>query len=797
METLESSPGRGKGFGPVKAVARQRSGPSRQRRTATAERRLISGLAVAAAAGVAFSPATPTAFVASDVVLRAAFAVVLTLAASRARRWTWIVLAGVAVLGADGVWLAVAAVALAGAIAATLLDRQRAFGAAIGALSVQVLLRFPEMGDPMASAAVAALGAGPVLVSAYLVSPRRVRKNVHRGLLIAAGVVALGVAVLGVSTALAYSAADRGAEDAREGLDAVAEGKTRRATELLDSSASQFAVANDAFSAWWAVPARAIPGIAPQAEALRVATEQGRDVARSSAALTRQVDYETLRYRSGQIDLRQVRDAQAPLAETASTLANAVDRVGQVRSPWLLPILADQLDELHRDLQKASSEAALASSVSKEAPGLLGGDGTRRYFVAIITPSEGRGLGGFMGNWLEITASDGRLEITRSGRARDLNEQPGASQRNVIQSDADYANRYGRYRIGSFFQDITSSPDLPTVAKVINELYPKAGGAPIDGALAVDPTGLAALLELTGPVTVTGMGTPLNSANAAEFLTKGQYIEFPNRDIREDFLDEASRKTFEKLLRGDLPGPKRLADVLSPVVEQRRIMFTSLTEHEQALLERVGASGAFPKADGADFFSLRSQDRTNSKIDMFLERRVNYTARLDPSTGALQARATIALTNGAPATGLPDSIIGSNDQGLPKGTNVVNLSFYTPHRLRRAELDGQPTGLGYERELGYSVYSTIVSLPPGATKTLNVDLDGKLSAGSTYSLTVAPQPMVIADSFVATVETTVDYRFSAQGSGAPNFVVQAGATQAVLASNDQRVFRASVGLVQR
>ena len=37
-------------------------------------------------------------------------------------------------------------------------------------------------------------------------------------------------------------------------------------------------------------------------------------------------------------------------------------------------------------------------------PGLLGADGERTYLIAFLNPSEQRGLGGFIGNYAEITA---------------------------------------------------------------------------------------------------------------------------------------------------------------------------------------------------------------------------------------------------------------------------------------------------------------------------------------------------------------------------------------------------------
>src|SRR5690606_38125642 len=90
-----------------------------------------------------------------------------------------------------------------------------------------------------------------------------------------------------------------------------------------------------------------------------------------------------------------------------------------------------------------------------------------------------------------------------------------------------------------------------------------------------------------------------------------------------------------------------------------------------------------------DGFLLVTQNKGNNKIDSYLRRSIDYVATFDPSTGAVEATATITLRNDAPAFGLPLAIIGSNDQGLPLGTNAMFFSFYTPHLLRQASLDGE------------------------------------------------------------------------------------------------------------
>jgi hypothetical protein len=416
--------------------------------------------------------------------------------------------------------------------------------------------------------------------------------------------------------------------------------------------------------------------------------------------------------------------------------------------------VATQLSKVSDEVDRILPQADLASSGAAVAPGLLGGDGTRHYFVAFTTEAESRGLNGFMGNWAELTAQDGKLTLSRSGRVAELNDAPGADQR-VVTEPADYATNYDRFKPGTHLQDVTVSPDLPSVADVIGQLYPKMGGEPVDGVIVVDPYGLAALLNFTGPIQVQGSPEPLTPDNAADILVRRQYVDFATRADRADFLDQASTKTFEQLTTGDIPGPEKLGSVLGPAVQDKHLMFSATRPDEQSFLEQLGASGAFPAATpDRDFFAVTSQNSANNKIDVFLHRTISYESTYDPGSGRTTSKAVITLRNDAPASGLPDAVIGSNDRGLPLGTNRLLLSFYSPLDLVDSRIDGTHEGFETQRELGYRVFRHYIGIPPGGTVTVELDLAGTIDAGPDYRLAVGVQPMVNADSIEAIVHPT-------------------------------------------
>src|SRR4051812_32783733 len=111
--------------------------------TTPQERVAVGTIAVIAAIGALAAGAHPTPHLYGDVVLTVAFAVLVTLAASVARTWAWIVLASAAAVfaapnhpeaafGVEGI-----------ALVAALVDIgwRRVYGALVGAASVQLLLR--------------------------------------------------------------------------------------------------------------------------------------------------------------------------------------------------------------------------------------------------------------------------------------------------------------------------------------------------------------------------------------------------------------------------------------------------------------------------------------------------------------------------------------------------------------------------------------------------------------------------------------------------------------------------------
>ncbi|MEO0495105.1 MAG: DUF4012 domain-containing protein, partial [Actinomycetota bacterium] len=360
------------------------------------------------------------------------------------------------------------------------------------------------------------------------------------------------------------------------------------------------------------------------------------------------------------------------------------------------------------------------------------------------------------GNYLVVEARDGRVEIVGVGRNEDLNLLLADADAEIT-APAQYVDRWGGFEVERLFQDVTLEPDLPSVAEVAADLYEQATGLSIEGVAVADPYAIQALLDLTGSVSAGGIR--LSSGNVVDFLLVDQYSAFEDEQGRVLALAELVTETFAAFTAGGLPGPRGLADAIGPVVDEDRLgIWWRAGGAATELIETTGLDGAFPKPDGADLIGVVHQNAGQNKIDVYLERTLDYEVTIED--GAAQATAVVTLTNRAPASGLPDAVIGNNDQGFPLGTNVARIHLHTALDLVTLTVDGAETPAERRAAFGAEAIGTVVEIPAGATVVLVYELRGRIDGP--YALTVAQQPLVGTETVTA-VATVDGLRFELLG----------------------------------
>ena len=688
-------------------------------------------------------PGSPTGVAWFDALLRMA-AVAVVVGVGSYVPVVVLGLGGVALAAAagdgPGAWAAGGAAGAAVAVVVNRLDGPVlralvAAGLALGAFD----LERPTLDGGTGAVAVGVLAVVVVVGMARL--PRRERRWAWTG---AGAVVALMVAATagGVVAALgARSHVEAGVDAARAGLTAARRGDTAPAAEALARARASFEAGRRRMAPWWSRPAAAVPVVAQHRRALASLTATGAEVAAVGSRLAQASDPAGLRVEGGRVPLEAVRSLEGSAAEAERVLSEALEELGDVASPWLVAPVGDRLEDLTSRIERASGEARSLAAATRLAGPMLGAGGERHYFLALQTPAEGRGSGGFLGSFAELSAADGTLRLGRVGRTADLNT--GGGPRQVTAPD-DYLDRYGRFDPHLLWQNVNMTPDFPTAAGVMAGLYPQSGGRPVDGVIAVDPHGLAAILRAVGPVSVARWPVPITADNAVPMLLHEQYVRFQGT-TREDFLADVTQAVWQRVTTRP-SGLVELGRALGGAVADKHVMVTATRADQQAGLVELGVAGAMAPVED-DFVGLVTQNASGNKIDWFLHRALDYRVEVDPASGEVSAVATVTLTNRSPARGLPDYVIGSAVKPpLPTGTNRTYVSLYSPWGVTAATLSGLPVGLESQQELGRNVYSAYVDIPPGGSVVLEVRLEGTRRRGTgPYEVVVHRQPVVHPD----------------------------------------------------
>jgi hypothetical protein len=736
------------------------------------------GVALTSGALAAAADLRPTGNTVVDTVVVAAAALGATWVAASAPWWSLLGAAALAAALAPTwplVLVSVAALATAGVIGARRRS-QPGLRSLSFMLTLVVLARLDSSGPQGLSTLLACSIIGVVVVCAFRRrSPWLQRRAwVVLGMVIAAAVAASVGLILGVLAArTSLQTANR---EAQIGLAALNQGDIDAAAAAFREAMVAFENADDALTAPWTQPARLVPIVAQHRDAGVALARGAADVLGDVVEALSQIDPDSIRVVNGRIDLDAVRALSAPFDQLTASIAELSTIVDQARSPWLVDSIATRLDRIGTEIDDNLTKLDNARLAVQVAPAMLGGDGPRVYFVAFTNPAEARGLGGYMGNYAEVTIDNGELSVTRFGRTLDLMTGGPAPDERRITGPQEFIERWGGFGFVDpvdgttgieMWGNVTMPPDLPMVADVISQLYPQSGGRELDGVFVMAPEAVAALMSYTGPVELPALepgGAPLTigAADVARFITQDQYVTFgdpaANSGLRADAVETIARTTLARLLGSALPPPAQLGRDFGPLASAGKLLAWSPVADEELLFQRVRLAGAFPALDGADGIAVTVDNAGANKLDAYLQVDTMHTTVFDPTSATTNGTTVVTLTNtldparavGTPeAPPLPDYVVG-NPYDLEPGTNIARVVVYTALEPSAVSVDGRAVQPTYERGFG-TWYATVVfvEVPAGTSRTIALDLSGVLGDPLADTI-IRRQPMSLPQEYEVT-----------------------------------------------
>ena len=272
---------------------------------------------------------------------------------------------------------------------------------------------------------------------------------------------------------------------------------------------------------------------------------------------------------------------------------------------------------------------------------VLGGNGYRTYLIEQVNPAELRAGGGFIGTYTVLRADHGTLKVLRSGNAYDLADprplpgQPGfiplpIPLREVIPSTS------------WSFVDSNIYPDFPSNAKAAEKFAQPRIGIKIDAVISMDYYTVAKMLDLTGPMAVSGFGT----------ITGGNFIA---KLLPGDITGTGAHKAVLSSIAGPLMQrvaalppdrwPALIGD-LNGLAGARHLQAYFNNATVEAELDRVAWSGSVNPTRALDYMMEVESNYYGDKDNYYVTR--HYTVALTRHGQTLHHTVTVDVVNGTP-----------------------------------------------------------------------------------------------------------------------------------------------------
>lgn len=561
------------------------------------------------------------------------------------------------------------------------------------------------------------------------------------------GVVSVPAVLGALNLASAARSLDR-AENLISGVSgALKDGRIEDARALLSSARSDVNDANESLRSTSLALAAVMPVIGQNLTSLQdsvelaaVAVHGGERILDSAASLEGPDGTLEVSLSQGTVPVEEIASARLQMSKLLAQLPGQFE---PETSRLLFPpvkrahdLVGAELASLRLELERLDRGLVLLSD-------LVGADRPSRYLLAVSNTAEMRGSGGMVLNYGVLEGHDGVVDLADFGRVEELQVQVPVPPSDAGLPD-DYVERWEGFDVTREWRNATMSADLRTVAPVLEAMYRRATGRTVDGVIQIDPGGLAAVLAAVGPVEVPEVGT-VTSENVQALVLNDAYRLFPGVEERTDILGDVAEAAFTRLVEGEFPSVRTLAEQISDAVAARHIIVHAARSDVQTAVEYFGASGALPDMSTLDTMHLTVQNLSGNKLDYYVDTSVEIVGeRPTGEIGALQV--TITVENTAPrGETVPRYIFGPYGDLLSAGVYRSAVSLYLPTGTSLTGSSGAPFILEPRMltEGGRAVAGYWIDVAAGETSTVTLDLRlPPVPEDGGYELTIVPSPRV-------------------------------------------------------
>ena len=273
------------------------------------------------------------------------------------------------------------------------------------------------------------------------------------------------------------------------------------------------------------------------------------------------------------------------------------------------------------------------------APALFGSP-KRTYLVLFQNSAELRPTGGFITGFSLLTIKGGTV------LANDFHS--GAYFADNYPPELGYSppKPLGKYLNVSkwHFQDSNYWPDFPTTAQTILGAWSKSKLPKVSGVIALNTEVASDLLNLTGPIRISGYDLDLSNYNLPDDCRQGgrdftstnlvckleYYVEKAAKgkgtEARKKILDLISDAVIKKISNSSAEIWPQLVDFVFKHLQQKNLMVYAAAEKEQALVSGLGYAGEVREFSG-DYLYINDSNFGGLKTNLYMQETVEQTSK--------------------------------------------------------------------------------------------------------------------------------------------------------------------------
>lgn len=459
-------------------------------------------------------------------------------------------------------------------------------------------------------------------------------------------------------------------------------------------------------------------------------------------------DPASLKLVDGALDLEPIKAAATNVVESNLEMRAVLRAVDAVNVDGAIGQVAAAKEQLSGMLGELAPQLETAASAVSVLPGMLGADGPRTYVLMFMNSAEVRSLGGTALSFSPITTDEGRIEIGEAVPAGFQNF-PEYFPGQVVPIPDGAAELYQHGTYATFIANATMRPDFATAGQITSRMWSDNIGGAVDGVIAVDPTALGYAMAGIEPVQLS-TGDLVTSETLVPLLLNEVYQRYWSRDIVRDNVmqdlvyAETVGAISDRITSGQFePGP--LFGGVAQAISERRMLFWSAHESEQAVFTTLGLAGTMPHSDAAtDRVGIYFQDDVGSKMSFYLHSAVSLNQAICRDDGRQQYRVSVTLTNAIPANPrrtISPSILGTFERSnLDPGVQRTMVFVLAPPgaEIVTAAVDGKAVELKDWHDEQYPAARFVVTTDPQASSEIVLDVVASASGEKQLEAQVTP-----------------------------------------------------------